>query len=631
MKIAGKNLSEFTIRPKTDSVQAAYAASQLQQYVVRATGKLLGISTKDEPNQIVLQTGYLGKADGFKISCENGNLYLTGESERGVIYAVWSFLEKCIGWRFFAAKMRFHGQETGAYMKPVEKVLAPEIEEIKEGEFYEENPVILFRDVFGHASVDEEWCVKNRLNGDIWGLKNVPEYMGGSEALASMGGHSFSELVPVRKYFKEHPEYFSYVNGAWHGGADYQICLTNPKVVEVAAESAKEILRRKPNARYVSVSQNDNNNFCQCERCKKAEEEMGRGNLLFSFVNKVAEKIEEEFPKVKIHTYSYESGLQSNPIELRENVMVQYCLQYCRGHALDDKNCKVNAVMSKMLKTMSQKCKEMFIYDYISSEAYIFQHIPDFYRMRRNMQFLADCNVTGIYAEGDIFCLNSPCMEELRAYLFAKLTWNPYMSEKEFTRHIDEFLENYYGAGWKHIKKYMDIWAEETAGSHYMSTGSAMRGDDGYLIRDKNGKTLKAAYIPLDKLNETCAKLEEELDKAKEESGYYGEYKDRIEMLRVAPLWNRLFHTMDDILENGTKEEKEQVIADNKKLCSLMRLYCMKYTCFIAMTETTEMYKDFTLSPSKWKYWGWNNVESSATFDHFVQLIKQVEQEGDRE
>lgn len=624
MKIAGKNLSQFTIRPQNGSTKIAYAASQLQQYVVRATGEFLGMTMKEEPHQIVLQTGYEGKPDGFKISVENGNLYLTGESERGVIYAVWSFLEKCIGWRFFAAKMRFHGQEAGSYMKPVETVLAPEINELNDGEGYEENPVVVFRDVFGHASVDEEWCVKNRINGDIWGLKNVPDYMGGSESLASMGGHSFSELVPASIYFEDHPEYFSFVNGKWHGGADYQICLTNPEVVEVAVERAKNILRKKPHARYVSVSQNDNNNFCQCENCKKAEEKMGRGSLLFSFVNKVAEKIEEEFPKVKIHTYSYESGLQNDPIPLRDNVMVQFCLQYCRGHELEDANCKVNSVMSKLLKNMSKKCKEMFIYDYISSEAYIFQHIPDFYRMRKNMRFLADCNVTGIYAEGDIFCLNSPCMEELRAYLFAKLTWNPYMSEEEFTRHINEFLQAYYGAGWKHIKAYMDIWAEETSGSHYMSTSSAMRGDDGLLLKKEDGTTIKAAFIPLHKLNEVCARLEDELDKAIEESGRYGEYKDRIEILRVAPLWNRLFHTMDGILENGTEEERTKAIADNKKLCSLMRLYCMKYTCFIAMTETTAMYKDFTLSPSKWQYWG-SGAGGPLMPDGFAALMKTFE------
>ena len=349
MTIAGKDLSAFSILVENPSRCLTYAASQMQMYVMRATGKFLEITQKKKHSQIVLSIGYGGSADGFKISCKRGNLYLTGQSERGVIYAVWSFLEKCIGWRFFAAKMRYHGQETGKYMQAVEKVLVPEIDSFEEGDGYEENPVLLFRDIFGHASVDEEWCVKNRINGDIWGLKNVPDYMGGSETFASMGGHSFQELLPEKRYFSEHPEYFSFINGAWHGGGNYQICLTNPQVAHIVAQNAIAILRKKPNARYISVSQNDNDNFCQCEMCRKAEKEMGRGNLLYSFVNTVADKIKEEFPNVMIHTYAYETTVECEPIKLHDNVMLQYCFRYCSGHTLTDSECRVIKIVSGIL------------------------------------------------------------------------------------------------------------------------------------------------------------------------------------------------------------------------------------------------------------------------------------------
>lgn len=623
MTIAGKDLSAFSILVENPSRCLTYAASQMQMYVMRATGKFLEITQKKKHSQIVLSIGYGGSADGFKISCKRGNLYLTGQSERGVIYAAWSFLEKCIGWRFFAAKMRYHGQETGKYMQAVEKALVPEIDSFEEGDGYEENPVLLFRDIFGHASVDEEWCVKNRINGDIWGLKNVPDYMGGSETFASMGGHSFQELLPEKRYFSEHPEYFSFINGAWHGGGNYQICLTNPQVAHIVAQNAIAILRKKPNARYISVSQNDNDNFCQCEMCRKAEKEMGRGNLLYSFVNTVADKIKEEFPNVMIHTYAYETTVECEPIKLHDNVTLQYCLRYCRGHTLTDSECRVNKIVSGILLDVSAKCKELFIYDYLSSEAYTFQPVPDIYRMRENMRFLADCKVKGIYAETDIFCLNSPCMEELRDYLYAKLVWNPYMSEDEYSRHITEFLQAYYGPGWRHVKNYLDIWVNETRDTHYESVTSVVLGEDGHSLIGEDGKTLRAAFIPKEKLEKVCAQLESELDQAQDNAT--AEYRNRIEILRVAPLWNRLYHTMDNILQNGSEEDKKKAIEDNRKLCSLMRLYCMKYTSFIAMTNTSKMYDDFSFSPKKWQYWG-SEKQYADPFSHILK-IKNIKKE----
>ena len=35
--------------------------------------------------------------------------------------------------------------------------------------------------------------------------------------------------------------------------------------------------------------------------------------------------------------------------------------------------------------------------------------------------------------------------------------WNPYMSEEEYNRHMNEFLEAYYGAGWVYIRQYIQF------------------------------------------------------------------------------------------------------------------------------------------------------------------------------
>ncbi len=191
-------------------------------------------------------------------------------------------------------------------------------------------------------------------------------------------------------------------------------------------------------------------------------------------------------------------------------------------------------------------------------------------------------------------------MEELRAYAYAKLTWNPYMSEKEYERHINEFLQGYYGERWKHIRRYLEIWAEATDGAHYDSVLGNVADENGRDVIGENGIPVRCVFFAKEKIGSTCAALENELALAEEQAG--DDEKDRIKILRVAPLWYRLFHTMKGVLRSGSEQEKAKAVADNRELCSLMRKYCMKYTWSIAMSETTAMYKDFTLPPSDWNY-----------------------------
>lgn len=206
-------------------------------------------------------------------------------------------------------------------------------------------------------------------------------------------------------------------------------------------------------------------------------------------------------------------------------------------------------------------------------------------------------------------------MEELRAYVYAKLMWNPYMSDEEYNEYINEFLQGYYGKGWKHIRNYLEIWAEATKGTHYDSVLGNIGGDDGHDVMGSDGIPVRCAFMPKEKIYETCAMLEEEISLAEAESSE--EEWHRIHLLRAGTLWYRLFHTMKEIMQNGTEEEKRNVVADNRELCSLMRRYCMKYTCFIAMSETTAMYRDFTLPPEDWNYW--EKTSRRAIFNEFLE------------
>lgn len=135
----------------------------------------------------------------------------------------------------------------------------------------------------------------------------------------------------------------------------------------------------------------------------------------------------------------------------------------------------------------------------------------------------------------DIFNQNSPCMEELRAYVYSKLMWNPYMSAQEYDDHINEFLQGYYGKGWKHIRRYLEIWAEETDGAHYDSVLGNVADDDGHDVIGRDGIPVRCAFMPEDRVNEACRRLEDELRAAEALAG--PEETDRVRILRAGTLW----------------------------------------------------------------------------------------------
>ena len=79
------------------------------------------------------------------------------------------------------------------------------------------------------------------------------------------------------------------------------------------------------------------------------------------------------------------------------------------------------------------------------------------------MKFYAENNARGMFPQGNSQSVSGE-FGEVRAYLLAKLMWNPYMTDEEYYAHMDEFLEAYYGDGWTYLRKYIDKTTEMAAG-----------------------------------------------------------------------------------------------------------------------------------------------------------------------
>ena len=447
MQIGGVDFSAFSICVQPDAAQGiTMAVGYLIEYAKKATGHKLTVN-EGEPAEHEIVIGVTDrdtdavkaaraeiKNDGYAILEENGKLYITGNCTSGTVYGVVTFMEQFLGVRFYATDY------TVVRDNPIMRVPAG----------YREvySPAFIARDSFWY-DLEHNQVLSIQLK-DNSGY--VVEMEGGISYAGSFV-HTLASLTGQPHVVGKQP------------------CLTDETVYRTVLLKVKQWLRDNPRAKIVSVSQNDSaaeHLGCQCVNCRAIDEREGTpmGSLL-TFVNRIANDIKDEFPDVYVDTLAYRYTRQApKTIKPADNVIIRLCsIECCFGHALDDESCEQNAAFKKDIEEWSAICNNLYIWDYTTNFMYYLAPFPNLGVLRQNVKFYKDHNVIGMFEQGN-YQSTSGEFGELRAYLLAKLLWNPDMSEEEYQRHMNEFLQDYYGAGWENIRAYIDATTEAAAQNH---------------------------------------------------------------------------------------------------------------------------------------------------------------------
>ncbi|MBE6598891.1 MAG: DUF4838 domain-containing protein [Ruminococcaceae bacterium] len=457
LTICGADISEFSlVLPENPAPALKTAAVFLQRVVDASCGVTLPIAERAEHGIFVGTRSASDdvKWDGYRITAQNGSLYLDGNIPRGTLYAAYSFAERYLGYRYFADDCEVVPTE-GKTAIPCDVDII-------------DNPVFeVRRTTCASHLASGEFSAHCRLNDCM----PVGEEHGGTVGITG-GCHTFDALCPPSVYFKEHPEYYSYRDGRHYptsgdpNGEHGQLCLTNPDVVRIVTENVLKWLREHPGQRVVEVSHADNRCYCMCEKCRAVYEEEGApSGTLIRFLNAVAEEVEKEFPDVLIRTFAYQYTRKPPKLtKAHPSILVRYCtIEACFRHALDDPHCETNAkTFGPELLAWQKMASNISIWDYVTNWRCYNAPFPNLHSLRENARFFADCHVIHVLSEcnagsgGGVYPV-------LKAYLLGKLLWNPYMSEEEYDTHINEFLRAYYGKGWESIRRYIDMEHELTA------------------------------------------------------------------------------------------------------------------------------------------------------------------------
>ena len=463
-----------------DSV-TLHAAEELQNYLFEIGGKLLPIITdsgKVIPPSIILgKNNWYGQVegegpelqdncefydefdlhdelfdlgdDGYIIKTTDGNLIIAGNTSYGILNGVYGFLEDYLGCRMYT---------------PDFKVI-PKQKQIVLGKINDKQiPVFTFRELHFMAPLTSpgfrQWHKLNKKTDErnLWGHLWV---------------HTFDDLIPAERYFDEHPEYFSELNGKRIPGG--QLCLSNPELFDVLLANLDSVIQQKPEAGFWSVSQNDNYLVCQCDECKTLDEKYGGpSGTLINFVNEVARK----YPDKVISTlaYQYTRSAPENIIP-EDNVNIMLCSIECnRSKPIQEE--KGDNTFARDLREWGKLSENLMIWDYVVQFRNLVSPFPNFHVLKPNLKFFADNNAFMMFQQG---CGgNVGEFHELRTYIITKLLWNPDLNVQEI---IDEFTEAYYGDAAPYIQEYIKKTHDELikSGKGLNIYGYPYDGLDSYL------------------------------------------------------------------------------------------------------------------------------------------------------
>ena len=452
--LADGRTSPYRIVTAADAPETVrHAADELQSTLQQISGARLPIVSDREPaapreiligpsarlRQLLpdLDLSPLG-SEGYVLRTVGERLVIAGGPPRGSLYGVYGLLEDHLGCRWFAP---------GVSRIPARNRLA--IGPLDERRV----PVLEYREPYTCDCFDGDWCARNRVNSSSARLE--PKHGGKIRFGNGFFVHTFNRLVPPEKYFDQHPEYFSWIGGK-RVRKNTQLCCTNEDVIRLCTEAIRAAMRAQPDAFVFSVSQNDCDNHCQCERCQAlARSEGSQMAPVLQLVNRVAESIEREFPDKAIETLAYQWTRHApRHMRPRPNVIVRLCsIECCFSHPLATCDCPANRAFCEDAAAWAKVADRLWVWDYVTDFHHYLLPFPNQRVRRENIRFFVRNNVRGIF-EQDTYDTPSSELAALGGYVTAKFLWNPDYDEQTA---FDEFLDAYYGRAAGPIRRYLDL------------------------------------------------------------------------------------------------------------------------------------------------------------------------------
>ena len=407
------------------------AAIAMQQYLKTIGGVELSIGSENMAKEgKAIWLGGTSKSKGLNLKTEEvlikadgDQLIISGGNPQSTLNAVYTFLEDQLGCRFYAPDAE--------YLPKLDKI------SVDRNLNYRYAPEITTRTVHSRLYYDnKEFAEKRKVTGDAF-----PDYVPSARV------HTFHHFMPKEMYYDEHPEYYA-LRGK--NRVPTQLCLTNKKVLQIVTDTVRAILRANPDSKVISVSQDDNQQYCQCSSCEAihAHEEAPSGSMI-TFVNEIA----KAFSDVTISTLAYQYTRKAPKyLKPEKNVLITLCSIECDRSASIGEKC---IEFAADLVAWGKITDNVRIWDYTTQFTNFLAPFPNIRTLQPNIQLFRDNSAKWVFEQHS----NQPSeLFELRSYLMAKLLWNPDLNADAL---MNDFLEGYYQEAAPFVGNYIRTVHEE--------------------------------------------------------------------------------------------------------------------------------------------------------------------------
>ena len=391
-------------------------ADTLNVYFEKSFETKLNVSNLKKNKSIVLVTKPNIENDFISIQLKDSLITISSNNKKNLFYATYEFIEKFLNVKWLSTDYTHYEKLTSL--------------NIPNNYNYYYEPPVLTRTVHSKLFYDDSiFADKLKVTNEAF-----PRYVPNARV------HTFHRFMPYDVFYEKNPEYYALRNGK---RLPTQLCLTNNAVLEIVKDSVRSFFKNSPISDVISVSQDDNTQYCQCENCSKIDNKEGSpAGSLIHFVNEIA----KDFPDKTISTLAYQYTRKPPKTKPLENVLITLCSIECDRSIPIDEGCKD---FSSDLKGWSSLTDNIRIWDYTTQFTNFLAPFPNWGTIKPNINLFVDNNAKWIFEQHS---RNDSELFELRSYVMAKLLWDPSLN---FNTLIKDFNDKYYGDGGKYITEYI--------------------------------------------------------------------------------------------------------------------------------------------------------------------------------
>ncbi len=514
--------------------------------------------------------------DSFMMRVTDGFLILAGSNDRSLLYAVYQLLEE-LGCRWLAP-----GED---YIPRRRNIIIPWMD-------VRRRAAVKWRILAPGAGMEGEisrefvdWTAKQKFNvirSWEWYRIARSEVSAKSEPIEEIrrrglkimgGGHIPQVFLPIEKYYRDHPEWFSLIDGRrTRPGDRWKICHSNREAEEKFIENMVEALRRAP-VDIMAVWENDGyGGWCECEDCRALEPDPDRLDPItgypirtttyMRFIKKVVSEVRRVLPQIMISFGPYYELTvlpeDRSVLPPRSNTLLQIdYYEQCFRHSIADP-CN-RGQHERLIRDWARLYPvDNFVWLYYHDNVKICS-VPFglISRIAKDIRYIVDRGVNGFL---DLICGTTLedlwSREAVNLYLLAKLSWNPKQDEWSI---VEDFLKHYYGRAWHTMLTFHKLLDQAT----YRIEENDIEWDIKEDIIHKPEITSPKQVIPNHKtLNELLNHLKTAEEEAEQEI-----HKRRVQLMR------RNMEFLKELLETEDLPKKEKA----EKISEIRRKYPEKF------------------------------------------------------